>query len=183
MYGITKKIVFTGGGIEADSALRFTLGRKRMSVYRIVQDTHSSQRRIRTSRDDALVELHQWIDEADETRPIKAYELVGLHDSPRKISLDEGLRRVKRSTWCLATAEPGNGPSPNPSDRSGRLKTRNASSKPPQPHLEPSAPHFPCLICSPSVWVQVCSATARVQMSEASRPNNNEHGDLRGLRR
>ena len=95
MYEITKKIVFTGGGVEGDSALRFTLGRRRMVAYRITQDTDGSQRRIRTSRDDALVELYQWIGEADDARPIKAYELVGLHDLARKISLDEGLRRVK----------------------------------------------------------------------------------------
>ena len=95
MYEITKKIVFTGGGIEGNSALRFTLGRRRLVAYRIVQVTHSSQRRTKISRDDALVELHQWIDEADETHPIKAYELVGLHDLPRKISLDEGQRRVR----------------------------------------------------------------------------------------
>ena len=95
MYEIAKKIVFTGGGVEGDSALRFTLGRRRMVVYRIEQDIDGSPRSTKISRDDALVELYQWIAEADETHPIKAFELVGLHDQPRKLSLDEGRRRVR----------------------------------------------------------------------------------------
>ena len=95
MFEITKKIVFIGGGHEGDSALRFTLGRRRMAVYRIVQEIDGSPRSTKISRDDALVELYQWIDEADETHPIKAFELVGPHDLPRKLSLAEGMRRVK----------------------------------------------------------------------------------------
>ncbi len=95
MYEITKKIAFTGGGVEGDSALRFTLGRRRMVAYRIVQDIDDSPRSTKISRDDALVELYQWIGEADEAHPIKAYELVGPHDLPRKLRLDEGQRRVR----------------------------------------------------------------------------------------